>query len=144
MKSNKGMWNGDVDLENGKLQELREVYDGRVNVMLFCRKGWLEKAWVGDKTLNWWVAWGWIVVLQCHWDVLQRIYQSIYSREILVVKQDQQHKCHDNNMGVIMFLLWCTFLVPSLKSTALTLCGPLADISAITRTAILARWILHF
>lgn len=44
MKSNKGMWNGDVDLENGKLQELTEVYDGRVNVMLFCRKGWLEKA----------------------------------------------------------------------------------------------------
>ena len=30
MESMKGVWNGDVDLGDGRLQELREVYDGRV------------------------------------------------------------------------------------------------------------------
>lgn len=31
MESMKGVWNGDVDLGDGKLQELRGLYDGRVN-----------------------------------------------------------------------------------------------------------------
>lgn len=34
MESMKGVWNGDVDLGDGKLQELREDYDGRVNLVI--------------------------------------------------------------------------------------------------------------
>ena len=33
MESAKGVWNGDVDLGDGKLQELRGLYDGRVNLV---------------------------------------------------------------------------------------------------------------
>lgn len=33
MKSFKGVWNGDVDLGDGKLQELRMVYEGRVTLV---------------------------------------------------------------------------------------------------------------
>lgn len=33
MESMKGVWNGDVDLGDGKLQELRGKYDGRVNLV---------------------------------------------------------------------------------------------------------------
>ena len=34
MESMKGVWNGDVDLGDGKLQELRDDYDGRVNLVI--------------------------------------------------------------------------------------------------------------
>lgn len=34
MESMKGVWNGDVDLGDGKLQELREDYNGRVNLVI--------------------------------------------------------------------------------------------------------------
>ena len=33
MASMKGVWNGDVDLGDGKLQELRVEYDNRVHQM---------------------------------------------------------------------------------------------------------------
>ena len=33
METIKGVWNGDVDLGDGKLQELREIYDGRVSLV---------------------------------------------------------------------------------------------------------------
>lgn len=33
MESMKGVWNGDEDLGNGKLQELRGLYDGRVDLV---------------------------------------------------------------------------------------------------------------
>ena len=33
MESMRGVWNGDVDLGDGKLQELRELYNGRVNLV---------------------------------------------------------------------------------------------------------------
>ena len=33
MESCKGVWNGDEDLGNGKLQELRMVYKGRVTMV---------------------------------------------------------------------------------------------------------------
>lgn len=33
MESMKGVWNGDEDLGNGKLEELRGMYDGRVNLV---------------------------------------------------------------------------------------------------------------
>lgn len=34
MESMKGVWNGDVDLEDGKFQELQEDYGGRVNLVI--------------------------------------------------------------------------------------------------------------
>ena len=39
-----------------------------------------------------------------------------------------QEYCHGNNIvGVILFLLWCTFLVPSLKNTAPIFSGDILD-----------------
>ena len=33
MESMRGVWNGDVDLGDGKLKELRDIYDGRVSLV---------------------------------------------------------------------------------------------------------------